>query len=209
MTRSARTALAFAILAFAVPAAARAQTERDLRLFVNPYIGAFAFDDDELGNVGREANIGVILGGRLGWELARAWAVEAGYGFATFATEDSEFDDQFDEAEVDVDAHLLYGAIDYFIFSDEAPTRLLLTAGLGTIILSGEDSESDADFLATFGVGFTHPVRPWITFRGEVRDHIGFCSAQSDANDDELQFCFDDEPLNNFEISGGLEFWVY
>jgi hypothetical protein len=56
-------------------------------------------------------------------------------------------------------------------------------------------------------VGFTHPVNDWITFRGDVRDHIQFCSEAESEGD--FAPCIGDEMLNHFEVSGGLEFWLW
>lgn len=206
MTRPGRIILGLATLALAAPAVAPAQETREPRGYVNPYIGVFAFDDDELDEIGREANLGPIVGARVGYGLTRAWQIEGAYGFSTFVTEPSEFDDQLEEPEADVDVHLLYGAINWFLGTDQAPTRLLLGAGGGLIAVSPEGSDTEVDPLLSFAVGFTHPIRPWIIFRADVRDHVSFCSAP-DAG--EATVCLEDEILNNLEFSGGAQFWLW
>jgi hypothetical protein len=201
--------LAAASLAPAATPAALAQGTPGKRVGVNPYIGVFLFDDGELQEIGREANVGPILGARLNVGLNRSWQLDLGYSYAQVETELSEFVDFPDpEDQVELDVHSIYGAADYFIGgSQEIPTRLLLSAGLGFMVVNPEVGDGDASFLIPLAVGFTHPFNDWITFRGEVRDHLQFCSGADEQ--DEFAPCLGDEMLNHFEISGGLEFWIW
>jgi hypothetical protein len=201
--------LAAAAVALSSPPAIRAQGQAGTRVGVNPYVGAFVFDDGELQNIGREANVVTMLGARLGVGLGRSWQLDLAYGYAQPETERSEFVDFPDpEDQIELDVHTLYGAIDYLIGgSEEIRTRLLLSAGLGLIVVNPEVGEGDADLMIPVAVGFTHPVNDWITFRGDVRDHIHFCSTSDTAG--EFSPCQGDELLNHFEVSGGLEFWVW
>ncbi|HYO46336.1 MAG TPA: hypothetical protein VEY33_06560 [Gemmatimonadota bacterium] len=201
--------LAVAGLASAATPAALAQGLTGTRVGVNPYVGAFIFDDGELQAIGREANLGPTLGARLNVGVGRSWQFDVGYGYAQVETELSEFVDFPDpEDQIELDVHSIYGAVDYFIGgSQEIPTRLLLSAGLGFMVINPETGDGDASFMIPLAVGFTHPVNDWITFRGEVRDHLQFCSAADAVG--EFAPCLGDELLNHFEVSGGLEFWLW
>ena len=196
-------------LALWSPTDVGAQSPTGRRVGVNPYVGAFIFDDGELQSIGREANIVPMLGARLNVGLNRNWQFDAGYGYAQVETELSEFVDLPDpEDQIELDVHSLYAAIDYLIGgSQEIPTRLLLSAGLGFIVVNPEEGDGDLDFMIPLALGFTHPVNDWITFRGDVRDHVQFCSTSDTAG--EFSPCLGDELLNHFEVSGGLEFWVW
>ena len=195
-------------LAPAVPAAF-AQGITGTRVGVNPYVGVFIFDDGELQEIGREANVVPSFGGRLDVGVSRHWQFDFGYGYAQVETELSEFVDFPDpEDQIELDVHSLYAAADYLIGGDQdIPTRLLLSAGLGFIIVNPEVGDGDANFMIPLAVGFTHPVNEWITFRGEVRDHMQFCSGADEV--DEFAPCLGDEILNHFEVSSGLVFWVW
>lgn len=210
MTRTGRTLLAptllaAALLTMASSDAARAQ-ETSWPLHLNPYVGAFVFDDSELNDAGLEVNIGPIIGARLVAPFGRAWSLEGAYGFAFLSVEESEFRDGLGDVEADLGAHLFYGAAIYRIGGQDVATELLLTAGAGAIFLDPETGDSATELMVPLGVGFTHPVNEWITFRGDVRDHIVFCTASDDAEEGEFTACLDDEGLNNFEISAGLLF---
>jgi hypothetical protein len=196
-------------LALAATPAALAQGQTGTRVGVNPYVGAFIFDDGELQKVGREANLGPTLGARLNVGVGRSWQFDVGYGYAQVETELSEFVDFPDpEDQIELDVHSIYGAVDYFLGgSQEIPTRLLLSAGLGFMVINPEEGDGDTDFMIPLAVGFTHPVNDWITFRGEVRDHLQFCSTAD--TEGEFAPCLGDEMLNHLEVSGGLEFWVW
>ena len=203
-------ALLAAVAALAPPAtpASLAQGLTGTRVGVNPYVGVFIFDDGDLQEIGREANIGPMLGARLNVAFRPDWQFDVGYGYAQVETEESEFVDSDPEDQIELDMHSLYGAIDYFIGgSQEIPTRLLLSAGLGFLIVNPEEGDGDASFMIPLAVGFTHPVNDWITFRGEARDHLQFCSAPDE--DEGTAACVDDEMLNHIEVSGGLEFWLW
>ena len=189
--------------------AALAQGLTSKRVGVNPYVGVLLFDDGELQEIGREANVAPTLGARLNVGVGRSWQFDVGYGYAQVETELSEFTDFPDpEDQIELDVHSIYGAADYFIGgSQEIPTRLLLSAGLGFMIINPEEGDGDASFMIPLAVGFTHPVNDWITFRGDVRDHLQFCSAAD--SEDDFAPCIGDEMLNHFEVSGGLEFWLW
>jgi len=210
--RSGRWILVALLAAGLVPGvtpSALAQGWIGTRVGVNPYVGAFIFDDGELQPVGREANTVPMLGARLNVGVSRRWQFDAAYGYAQVETELSEFVDFPDpEDQIELDVHSFYGAADFFIGgSQQIPTRLMLSAGLGFLVVNPEEGDGDVDFMIPLAVGFTHPMNDWITFRGEVRDHIQFCSAADTAG--EFAPCLGDELLDHFEVSGGLEFWVW
>ncbi|HUF90195.1 MAG TPA: hypothetical protein VMR66_09465 [Gemmatimonadota bacterium] len=194
---------------FSSPADVRAQDPTGTRVGINPYFGVFIFDDGELQEIGREANVVPMLGARLNVGLSRNWQLDFGYGYAQPETELSEFVDFPDvEEQFELDVHSLYAAIDYMIGgTQDIPTRLLLSAGLGLLIVNPEVGDGDADFMIPLALGFTHPINDWITFRGEVRDHVHFCSTSDTAG--EFSPCRGDELLNHFEVSGGVQFWVW
>jgi hypothetical protein len=200
-----------AVAGLAPPAtpAGLAQGLNGTRVGINPYVGVFLFDDGELQEIGREANVGPVLGARVNVGYRPNWQFDVGYAYAQVETERSEFVDFPDpEDQIELDVHSLYGAVDYFIGgSQEIPTRLLLSAGLGLMIVNPEEGDGDASFMIPLAVGFTHPVNDWITFRGDVRDHVQFCSGADET--DEFAPCLGDELLNHFEVSGGLEFWLW
>ena len=202
-------ALLAAGLSPAVTPSALAQAQTETRVGVNPYVGLFIFDDGELQPIGREANVAMTLGARLNVGLSRRWQVDAAYAYAQVETERSEFVDFPDlEDQIELDVHSFYGAADFFLGGNqEIPTRLMLSAGLGFLIVNPEEGDGDVDFMIPLAIGFTHPVNDWVTFRGEVRDHVQFCSTADSA--EEFAPCLGDELLNHFEVSGGLEFWIW
>lgn len=195
------------LLATADPTAAQLPEERTVRLVANPYVGVFVFDDSDLkDDFGLEVDIGPMLGVRVGASLGDDWLVEGAWGYASATVERSEFVDfPPGELEQDLAVHLLYAAGNYFIDTEVAPTRLMLGGGLGVAIVDPETGEADADFMIDLAAGFTHPINDRITFRGEFRDHIGFCQPADE--EDEFFACAEEEPLHHFEISGGLQFW--
>lgn len=201
--------LAAAGFGLSSPADVRAQDPTGTRVGINPYFGVFVFDDGELQEIGREANVVTMLGARLNVGLSRNWQLDFGYGYAQPETELSEFVDFPDvEEQIELDVHSLYAAIDYMIGgTQDIPTRLLLSAGLGLLIVNPEVGDGDADFMIPLALGFTHPINDWITFRGDVRDHVHFCSTSDTAG--EFSPCRGDELLNHFEVSGGVQFWVW
>jgi len=208
--RHARWAVCSAIVVMILAAStARAQDYEARRFNVGPYVGVFLLDDEQLTEVAAvEVDPGVILGARMGFALAKSWQLEAGYGFAGLKTEPSEFDeDAPPDLVADLDTHLLYGAINYLLAYRDNPTALVLTAGAGVLILDPEAFDRSTDPMLELGAGFTHPIRTWITFRGDARDHVSFCSVPDSG---ESSACpGGDEVLHNFEVSGGLQFWIF
>lgn len=210
MTRYWTFALALAALAVAVPASAQTGSGRWLRVEANPYAGVFVLDDSGLEEGGLESDIGPILGGRVGVVIGDDWLVEGSYGWSSVTIEPSEFVDFPDpDFETDLSVHLLHASIGYLIHTDVAPTTLVLMAGLGGMWVDPEVGESDADFMAQIGAGFTHPVNDWIAVKGDFRDHVSFCSAPERVDEELAATCVEDRTLHHFEISAGLQFYLY
>jgi hypothetical protein len=211
--RHGRWAVSSVILAtILVASAARAQNYEARRVNVSPYVGIFKFDDQELTDVtGVEVDAGPLLGARVGVALSRSWEVEGAYGYSLLSTEASQFEGSGDDVVLaDLTAHLLYGAVNYSLAYRDNPTELLLMAGFGLLILDPETDVGDnaTDPMLELAVGFTHPVRDWIFIRGDLRDHLTFCSAADEAG--EGTACpGSDEMLHNLEVSAALQFWVY
>ena len=163
--------LAAAGLAPAVPAAF-AQGITGTRVGVNPYVGVVHLRRRRApGDRPRSQCRSRCSEARLERRREPAdWQFDFGYGYAQVETELSEFVDFPDpEDQIELDVHSLYGAADYFIGgSQDIPTRLLLSAGLGLMIVNPEVGDGDASFMIPLAVGFTHPVNDWITFRGEA-----------------------------------------
>jgi outer membrane beta-barrel protein len=208
--RHARWLIGSLVLTIFAAATADAQVLRSFH--VSPYAGLFFFDDGTLSDVsGVEVETAAILGARVGYAFTRSWQIEGAYGFAPLTTEPSEFQGGGDPEELaDIDAHLLYGAINYLLTYADNPTALLLAAGGGVMILDPdvEGADSTSDPMLELGVGFAHPVRDWITIRGDFRDHMVFCGAPELVG--EPSACpAGDETLHNFEVSAALQFWLY
>lgn len=208
MTRFRPLALALVAIPLATPAFAQSNASPWQDVEINPYVGAFIFDDSELEKQGLEANVGVILGGRVGVTRGDDWLFEGSYGYASVTIEPSEFVSLPDpDFERDLAVHLLHATASYLIGTDVAPTQLVLSAGLGAMWADPEEGDADGDFIVTLGAGFTHPINEWISFKGDVKDHIAFCSAPERAG--EFSTCLESEALNHFEVSGGLQFYVF
>ncbi len=190
--------------------ASAANGQESYRFHVSPYAGIFLFDDQALqDDTGFEVNTAVILGARLGYAFARSWQVEGGYGYASLTSEPSSFQSGLDEqTAVDMEAHLLYGAIDYLLTYANNPTALLLTAGGGVMILSPDSGDHATDPMIELGTGFTHPVSDRVTVRGDARDHIVFCS-QPDFSFEFGACPGGDKTLHNFEVSAAIQFWLH
>jgi len=191
-----------AVVLLAVPARGQVRVE------INPYAGALVFDDNDLEEQGLEIDVGPMIGVRLGVAFSERWQIEGGWGFVRSDIETSEFVDvPALDAGSDVDIHVFYGALNFFVLDPEVATKLLLSAGAGGVAVDPEGGlDTGTDFALNLGVGFTHPVNEWITFRGDVRDHLTFCSDDGDPT--EFKACVGDATLNHIEISAGLEFWL-
>lgn len=195
-------------IAVAALALLAASADAQERYELNPYAGVLVFDDSELEERGLELDPAAMIGVRAGAALTDRWQVEGAWGVGRSSIEPSEFVDfpDSDDEAADVNVHVLYGAANLLVLDPDVRTKLLLAAGAGAVIVDPASGEAGTDFAIELGVGFTHPVNEWITFRGDVRDHLTFCSGELGA--DEFQSCTGDEVLNHVEVSAGLEFWL-
>ncbi len=207
--RIAGLVLTFAVtILFMSTTSARAQNPGSI--VINPYAGAIVFDDGAVNDLGLEVDVGAIFGGRLIVSLPGNFRLFGAYGYAPLSMEASEFvGEPLAITDLDANSHVYYGGFEYNLYSRVSPTTLLLSAGIGGMTVDLEGVDDQTDFLASLGVGFTHRASDRITFRAEVRDHIMFCSSDAGGVVEEIAACFNDEILNHFEISGGLEVWLY
>jgi hypothetical protein len=165
-----------------VASASRVPAQSYDRLAVNLYGGALIFDDGAVNDLGLEVDVGPIVGGRLIVALGSDWRLVGGYGYMPLNMEASQFQVAVPDVDLDLNAHLFYGGAEYLLHGGQAETALLLSAGAGAMV---------------------------VAFRGEIRDHIVLCDAEEEGVVVAAAICFTDETLNHFEISGGLEVWLY
>jgi len=178
------------------------------QLAINPYGGALIFDDGATEDLGLEVDVGPIVGGRLIVALGSDWRLVGGYGYMPLNMEASQFQVALPDIDLDLNAHVVYGGVEYLLHTRQAPTALLLSAGVGAMVVDLEGIDETTDFMFTVAVGFTHPINDRIAFRGEFRDHIVLCNADGEGVV-VAAICFSDETLNHIEISGGIEIWMY
>lgn len=196
-------------IAMLVAAASRAPAQSYDRLAVNLYGGALIFDDGAVNDLGLEVDVGPIVGGRLVVALGSDWRLVGGYGYMPLDMEASQFQVAVPDVDLDLNAHLFYGGAEYLLRARQTETALLLSAGAGAMVVDLEGIDETTDLMFTAAAGFTHPVNDRIAFRGEVRDYIVLCDAEDEGVVVAAAICFTDETLNHFEISGGLEVWLY
>lgn len=207
-----RLALGLAAVALLAPVgrAAAQAAHRSARLIVNPYLGVFVFDDGGVKDVGREANVGAVVGGRVSVAVGERWVLDGTYGYSNVTLENSDFLAYPDVPEkADLDVHMLYGSVGYLISSDVAPTKLLLSIGAGRIWTGEPGTTRASDPLLSVGAGFTQPVNDWVTFRGEARDDVQFCSAVPAGSSTFTACPGGDQKLNHIQVSGGLQFRLW
>lgn len=209
MKRTAGLGLAFTVVIL-LASATGALSQSFGNIAINPYGGVLIFDDGAVNDLGLEVDVGAIAGGRVIFSLPGNFRLFGAYGYAPLTMNASQFvGAPLTVTDLDANSHIYYGGFEYNLFSRVSPTTLLLSAGLGgmTVDLQGVDDETD--FLVSLGVGFTHEASDRITFRGEVRDHIAFCTSSAGGVVQQVAACFTDETLNHFEVSGGIEIWAF
>lgn len=195
MRRIITIAATLSVLLFVVLGTARAQTG-----YVNPFAGALIVDEGGVEDLGLSIDPSGFFGGVLGFALTPNWEVAAAYGFAPAKVEEDAGDE-----ETDLDIHAYFGAVDY-IFTSDSDVKFLLSGGLGGIILDTAEADIDPshEFLLNFGAGVRWLAGERFALQGVVRDHVQFCQAV-DEDDDEVSGCpLDDEALHHIEISGGI-----
>ena len=212
-----RSLLIIVLLAVSTPASVLvAQEER--AFFVNPHVGAYLLSDAGLQNLDAEDGItvdveidpSVLFGARLGFRLTDSWKLEGAFATAPFTATIEDFD-FFD---VDGDAQLFYGALNYHL-PHQGPVGFFLSAGAGAARVSFDDvevfgeeveGESVTDFLLNFGGGFGWELTPRVALRGDVKDHLQFCKqVDEESDEDQATLCpEEDRVLHNLEFSAGV-----
>lgn len=186
-----RLALAVTVLAVAA-APARAQ-------FVEPYVGAYRFDDDALEDSGSriEVDSGLVYGIRAGLG-SRGWSVVGSYGRAPIEGTGTIGGEPFSE---DGAVELYYVSLEYHL---PLPVLdLFVSAGAGGIRTEFDGRDGATDVLVNYGAGASFPLSPLVRLRVDLKDHVDLCDAPGSAGD--LGACLDDDTLHAIELSGGLQ----
>jgi hypothetical protein len=177
---------AIAVLAGAKSAHAQGRYVRPWEL--NVHAGAFL--PDQL----QDDDTDLMLGARILVNLLSGWSF--GGSFDWIPRNEIRFGNQ----DIDVNSYLYSGGVEYN-FSSQTTTRLFAGAGLGAATTKLSDvpenaEDSESHFLIPLAVGikwFDRPADPSWGIRAELRDNI-------------IWWGRDDDPTNNFEISGGVSF---
>lgn len=186
--------LALAALVAGPPAAA-AQG-----LTVNPYAGYYDFDESSFAEAFEDLDTDgePLWGARLGFAPDERFSFDLAYG-RTSVTNEGVIEGDILLRE-DATIQLFYGAANWHL--PIGPLDLFLSGGLGAVQYQEEERDSQTDLLVNFGAGASVPVGP-VRVRVDVKDHVDLCRA-----DEDFEFpdgpCFDDETLQNIEISAGL-----
>ena len=207
--------LVFAVIATLLPSAASAQGNR--AFFVNPYVGGFVLSDKGLQNLAAdgftldgEIDPSLLFGARLGVQLTDSWKVEGAFGMSPFTASIEDVEG----FEIDGDALLLYGALNYHL-PHQGPLGFFLSAGAGAARISFDDTEvfgepvegdSFTDFLLNLGGGFGWELTPTLALRGDVKDHLQFCKQiDEESAEDQASLCpEEDKVLHDLEFSAGV-----
>lgn len=188
------TILIAVALAWAAPAVAQG------RVYVNPYVGYYAFDESSFEDAvdGLDIERSPIVGARLGW-TGGAWGIEAAYGRAGFDAEGA-FGDIVERRETTI--HLFYAALTWGL--PLGPVEPFVSGGLGAARYDPDRTDGTTDFVANFGAGARLDLGR-VALRVDAKDHVDLCQEPDFAAGDDVGACFDDETLHNIEISGGVE----
>ena len=161
--------------------------------YIRPWelnVHAGAFFPDQLQNDDTE----LMLGARILVNLLSGWSF--GGSFDWVPRNEIRFGNQ----DIDINTYLYSGGIEYN-FSTQSTTRFFAGAGLGAATTKLSDvpensDDSETDFMVPLALGikwFDRPADPSWGIRAELRDNI-------------IWWGRDDDPTNNFEISGGVSF---
>jgi hypothetical protein len=161
--------------------------------YIRPWelnVHAGAFFPDQLQNDDTE----LMLGARILVNLLSGWSF--GGSFDWVPRNEIRFGNQ----DIDINTYLYSGGIEYN-FSTQSTTRFFAGAGLGAATTKLSDvpenaDDSETDFMVPLALGikwFDRPADPSWGIRAELRDNI-------------IWWGSDDDPTNNFEISGGVSF---
>jgi len=180
------------------------------RWMLTGYAGSFGIADEELDGVGMTTDASVLFGVRLGYRFRPHWAIEANYGTAGL--------DATSEGFGDVDGRLhLYHADLVVLVPDSARAQLAVSAGVGGmryvydeferrgVLLQGESWAHE--LIVALGAGLIVNLGERVGLRGEARDLVQFCSAESEPIDqtDDFSHCpLEDKVLHNPALSAGV-----
>jgi hypothetical protein len=197
-------------LAAQEPGARDTGNDEDPRWFLTAYAGSLGVADDELDEVGMTTDASAMFGARLGYRFHPHWGFEASYGDASLDATSDGFGD------VDGRLHLYHGDI-VFLAPDSSRARVAITAGVGAmryaydeferrgVLLQGESWAHE--MVISLGAGLIVDLGEHAGLRVDARDHVQFCSAESEPIDETHDFShcpLDDTVLHNPEFSGGV-----
>ncbi|HET6360924.1 MAG TPA: outer membrane beta-barrel protein [Gemmatimonadota bacterium] len=167
---------------------AGAQTAQAQGRYIRPWelnVHAGAFLPDQLESDDTE----LMLGARILVNLLSGWSFGGSFDWIPRSLGDDQ----------DFNTYLYSGGVEYN-FSSQTSTRLFAGAGLGAATNKFSDVsdnlDDETDFMVPLAVGikwFDRPADPSWGIRAELRDNI-------------IWWGRDDDPTNNFEISGGVSF---
>lgn len=176
----------------AIATLAGAQAAQAQGRYVRPWelnVHAGAFFPDQFG---QNDDTELMLGARILVNLLSGWSFGGSFDWVPRNLGND-----------DLNTYLYSGGLEYN-FSSESTTRLFAGAGLGAATTkfsdASDDLEDETALLVPLAVGikwFDRPADPSWGIRAELRDNIVWWG-RGDGEDD--------EPTNNFEISGGVSF---
>jgi hypothetical protein len=180
------------------------------RWFLTGYAGSFGVAEGELDEVGMTTDASVMFGARLGYRFKPQWAIEASYGYTSLDATSEGF------GAVDGRLHLYHADL-VFLAPDSARAQLALSAGVGGmryaydeferrgVLLQGESWAHE--LVISLGAGVIVNLGRHFGLRLDARDHVQFCSAESEPIDETHDFShcpLEDKVLHNPELSGGF-----
>ncbi len=169
--------------------------------YVQPVVGIFIPDDDEMEAIGIEFDTALLLGVQGGYVLTPSWEMTLTYAFSPLY---GRFEEGFTEPGQHDNAHMYYGAVQYTPLRHEA-LALLLSAGVGGLIISPEGTATSShDPLMNLGGGLRWHESARLAVQGLIQDNVHFCRRQGQ-NQGRLTLCPpEDRILHHFQISAGI-----
>jgi hypothetical protein len=208
--------LGFLILLSAPLAAQRPAATADTlgsdedRWLLTGYAGTFGVADEELDEVGMTTDASVMFGARLGYLFNPHWAIEASYGYTSLDATSDGF------GNVDGRLHLYHADL-VFLTPDSARAQVTLSAGVGGVRYAYDEFERRGvllqgeswahELVVSLGAGVIVSLGQHFGLRLDARDHVQFCSAESEPIDETHDFShcpLEDKILHNPEFSGGV-----
>lgn len=179
-----RWIVALAVIATLAGARAAQAQGRYIRPWeLNVHAGAFLPDQLE------SDDTELMLGARILVNLLSGWSFGGSFDWIPRSLGD----------DLDFNTYLYSGGVEYN-FSSQTTTRLFAGAGLGAATNKfsdvSDELDDETDLMIPLAVGikwFDRPADPSWGIRAELRDNI-------------IWWGVDDDPTNNFEISGGVSF---